>query len=89
VPRETSIDPSLLSDHPFRLGRGRRFAAFDYGELRSGADAESRPNLTLELCREIRVLANEELRVLSTLAEADVALGEPGAGLLDELLLEA
>src|SRR5438067_8687326 len=63
-------------------------AAFDHGQL-GAADAEGPADLCFDLGAEVGVLLDEELRVLATLAEAHVAVGEPGAGLLDDLVLDA
>src|SRR6185436_15141917 len=76
-----------LPNHPLRF-RGRRgLAALDHGQLGT-ADAEELPNFLFDLVREVRVLPDEQVRVLAALAEADVAVGEPRAGLLDDLVLD-
>src|ERR1043166_8157673 len=67
---------------------GGRFAAFDDGQL-GAADAECPPDLPFDLGEEIGVFADEDLRVLASLAEAHVAVREPGARLLDDLVVEA
>src|SRR5437763_12519728 len=63
-------------------------AAFNDGQL-GAADAEGPADLCFDLGAEVGVLLDEELRVLASLAEAHVAVGEPGAGLLDDLVLDA
>src|SRR5207244_3826301 len=62
-------------------------AAFDDGQV-GAADAEGPADLSFDLGAEVGVLLDEELRVLAALAEAHVAVGEPGAGLLDDLVLQ-
>src|SRR6185436_8039280 len=82
-------DPSLalFSNHSLHFGRGRGLAAFDHGQV-GAADAEGFTDFLLDLGAKIGVLLDEQLRVLAALAEADVAVGEPGARLFDDLVLD-
>src|SRR5205085_3940314 len=71
-----------------RRGRHRRLAAFDHRQLRA-ADAEGAADLAFDLAGQVGVLLDEELGIFAALTEAHVAVGEPRAGLLDDLVLEA
>src|SRR5688500_20137583 len=77
-----------FSYHAFRLRRRGRLTAFDHGQL-GAADAEETADLAFDLGEEVGVFLDEVLGVLAALAEAHVAVGEPGAGLLDDLVLDA
>src|SRR5207248_5035584 len=77
-----------LCGHPGRLRCGGRFAAFDDRQLWY-ADAEGAADSGFDLAGEIGVLFDEQLGVFAALAETHVAVGEPGAGLFDDLVLDA
>src|SRR6185436_9729453 len=78
----------LFADDPFFGGGGGGIAAFDHRELRT-AHAEGPADLSFDLGGEVGVLLDEQLGVLAALAEAEVAVREPGARLLDDLVLQA
>src|SRR5260221_12222489 len=80
---------TLLADHALALRGGGFGAAFDHGPLGGAEDADGAADLPFDLSEEVGVLFDELLGVLAALAEADVAVGEPGAGFLDDLVLEA
>ncbi len=65
------------------------FWSRDHGERGStGRDPELLADLVLDLVGDVGVVAQERLRVLAPLADALVAVGEPGAALLDDLVLD-
>src|SRR4051794_31330143 len=82
--------PILLRCDACRL-RGwsgnRRLATFDHRQF-GDADAEGAADFGFNLAGEVGVLFDERLGVLAALAEARVAVGEPGAGLVDDLVLD-
>src|SRR5436190_612753 len=59
----------------------------EHGQL-GAADAEELADFLLDLAGEIAVLLDEQLGVLASLPETHVAVGEPRARLLDDLVLE-
>src|ERR1035438_6799208 len=72
----------------FQLGRGRLGSRDRGAEDIARREPEIRPDLSLDLGCHIRVLAEELLGVLPALPDAEVAVAEPRAGLLDDLHLE-
>src|SRR5207237_9925370 len=83
--------PSVFLPRSFRrlhLRDHRRINRIDEVQFRA-ANTKRAANFPFDLGRQIRILANEHLRVLASLAEADVAVREPGAGLFDDLVLDA
>src|SRR5687767_3129911 len=70
--------PLTLLCH-FLRGGHHRVSAFDDGEVRY-AHAEGATHFAFDLSGEIGVVREELLRVLTSLSEAHVAVGEPGAG---------
>src|SRR5688572_22451337 len=86
--QDRRLKDMLLPDHSLRLRRCGRLAAFDDGQL-GAADAEDAADFDFDLGGEVGVLFDEQFGVLTALAEADVAVGEPGTGLLDDLVLDA
>src|SRR5205807_5777951 len=87
VPRYARDDnAALFPNCAVGLG-GARFAAFDHGQL-GAADAEGPANFPFDFGAEVGVLLDEQFGVFASLAEAHVAVGEPGAGLLDDLVLD-
>src|SRR6266568_2221312 len=79
------MPPAALSS-AFLLGL--RFATFDHGELRH-SHAECFADLRLDLRSEVAVLMQKGFRVLASLTDAHIAVGEPRARLLDDAMLEA
>src|SRR5436190_8236169 len=70
-----------LADH---LGRDRRRDRLLRGRLDDG-ESDRLAHLRLDLGRELRILFQELFRVLAPLADPEVSIGEPRAGLLDDL----
>ena len=70
----------LCDRRRFRRGLGR-------GDL--VADAECRPDLGLDLAGDLGVLGQELLGVVAALAETRLAVGEEGARLADDVVLDA
>src|SRR5581483_1158367 len=77
----------LLPDDALFRGRRCSVSAFDHGELRR-SDSEGTADLSFDLRGKIGVFADEHLRVLAALTETEIAVGEPGARLLDDLVLQ-
>src|ERR1019366_7772022 len=96
-PRFTPRAPDLLLF--FRSGDGFCRRLWLRGRRRRGPSrgaedvtrrkSEIRPDLPLDLGGHVRVVAEKLLGVLAALPDAEVAVAEPRAGLLDDLHLEA
>src|SRR4051794_18332233 len=84
--RKRPRSEDLGSRPPYRCGRARLF--FTRVAFRS-VDAESGADLSFDLRRELLVLGEELLGVVASLAEPGLAVGEEGAGLRDEVVLDA
>src|SRR5512143_3091325 len=86
------ISPLFFARHGgfrgLRLGRGRPGGRDRSAENVARRESETRPDLSFDLRRHVRILAEELLRVLPALPDPQVAVAEPRSRLLDDLHLE-